>query len=86
MSAAKHTPGPWELHTSPYLKFATVVIADVAHEIRSELSEHDARLIAAAPDLLEALQEMLLQHGVRRGNGASALARAAIAKATGAQS
>lgn len=34
------------------------------------------------PDLLEALQEMLLQHGVRGGDGPSAKARAAIAKAT----
>lgn len=44
----------------------------------------NARLIAAAPDLLAALQEMLLQHGVRGGDGASQQAREAIAKALGA--
>ena len=45
-------------------------------------SEANARLIAAAPDLLEALQELLATCG---GNGpVSNKARVAIAKATGA--
>ena len=49
------------------------------------IGQHDfdnARLIAAAPDLLEALKSMLLQFGVRGSAGPSRQARAAIAKAT----
>jgi hypothetical protein len=56
----------------------------------------NARLIAAAPDLLEALKGILEVHGVRQDSAdiglvnqswvdISDLARAAIAKATGAQ-
>lgn len=79
----QHTPGPWEAHASPYLKFATVVIADVAHEIRTELSEHDARLIAAAPDLLAALIALTTPPRDAAIATNYANARAAIAKATG---
>jgi hypothetical protein len=46
----------------------------------------DARLIAAAPDLLEALKEMLDNHEdacTGYGEGAAEKARAAITKATG---
>jgi hypothetical protein len=49
-------------------------------------SPEDARLIAAAPDLLEALKEMLDNHEdacTGYGEGAAEKARAAIAKATG---
>jgi hypothetical protein len=49
-------------------------------------SPDDARLIAAAPDLLEALQKMLDNHEdtyTGYGEGAAEKARAAIAKATG---
>jgi hypothetical protein len=50
-------------------------------------SSDDARLIAAAPDLLEALKDMLDNHEdacTGYGEGAADKARAAIAKATGA--
>ena len=80
---SKHTPGPWEAHTSRYLKFATVVIADVAHEIRSECSEADARLISAAPELLEALQMVARSSFLPTVGTTRAAVEAAIAKATG---
>jgi len=50
-------------------------------------SEADARLIAAAPDLLEALAEYVNADPVDEElNGRKRMARAAIAKATGEQS
>lgn len=52
------------------------------------LSEADARLIAAAPDLLEALNAMLTHMGMDEDEWNKVTfdqARAAIAKATGAQ-
>jgi len=53
----KHTPGPWS-----YDSLDRVVIRagieDIAHMDRSA-SDDDARLIAAAPELLEALEKLL---------------------------
>ena len=60
---SKHTPGPWDHHVdnqSEYTHTITAVsrpatspiIADV---VKHPSSEANARLIAAAPDLLEAL-------------------------------
>lgn len=60
------------------------------HKSWHQLLRHpDAALIAAAPDLLNALQELLavVQRSVCEGSGpAQELARAAIFKATGGQS
>jgi len=82
-----YTPGPWtfangphriEVHTTPALAYA-FSISD----------EANARLIAAAPELLEALEAVLpdLEHYVAtHGPGPDkrlAIARAAIAKARG---
>jgi hypothetical protein len=57
------------------------------HKRWHQLVTHpDARLIAAAPDLLEALKEMLDNHEdacTGYGEGAAEKARAAIIKATG---
>ena len=54
MSAAKHTPGPWKLITGGPM----LVTADESAVIATRLggvSEANARLIAAAPELAEAL-------------------------------
>ena len=56
---SKHTPGPWTME--PFVDGCYDVNSPdtgdlVAHEIASEA---DARLIAAAPDLLEALRMVL---------------------------
>jgi hypothetical protein len=88
----KHTPGPWA-----YDGLDRVIVKenvkDIAHMDRTA-SEADARLITAAPDLLEALKwyverdEQIAAHNTapysaQTINNWRLLARAAIAKATG---
>jgi hypothetical protein len=88
---AKHTPGPWSAneylpgdcwHIS-YGKRGNW-IAEVAVDGDQKGAAADARLIASAPDLLEALQSLLdiLAEGFISETHIDA-ARAAIAKATG---
>ena len=59
---ASHTPGPWlyEKHAPPHVDLREVLWEVNATEFRGEVAcgvfhEADARLIAAAPDLLAAL-------------------------------
>lgn len=95
MTEQSHTPGPWkpvESHTGDwYIAQANddgaigEVYADAGG---SEDAEANARLIAAAPELLEAAKEIVrtglgdeAMHGDQRE--AVALIIAAIAKATG---
>ena len=81
-----HTPGPWHVGS----KYPTDVYADRAgHAIaRAVNPQHDgeceanARLMRAAPELLEALQDMLRLADAEGWEGFPK-ARAAIAKATG---
>lgn len=50
----KHTPGPWNAYKYPDTKTWTVAAkASVASKIKDEA---DAKLIAAAPEMLEALE------------------------------
>ena len=92
---SKHTPGPWEIkphfdpayrHISgPKHKALAQVVWCVDEEERSPDCEANAHLIAAAPELLEAL-EMMLEMSEMGGFGKAAaedVARAAIAKAKG---
>lgn len=65
----RHTPGPWKVGNW-YDGRLAVVVADVSdYSIVAELTagkrahESNARLIAAAPDLLEALEEMDQEYG-----------------------
>jgi hypothetical protein len=60
---SKHTPGPWRYWTQSRAgrgeDTCTFVSADnteVLRAVTKTITEADARLIAAAPDLLEALQ------------------------------
>ncbi len=89
-----HTPGPWEIDDYGTLRgpapedesTAGQHIADLVDENLDWLSpngEADARLIAAAPELLEALQVLLMACPVREGGSAHRQATDAIAKATG---
>ena len=85
-SPRQHTPGPWTvdnqyIHGPDGIRFLAVA-GDGA-------GQSNARLIAAAPELLDALEAVLpdLEHYVAtHGPGPDkrlALARAAIAKASG---
>lgn len=94
---AQHTPGPWinigngdivarsDNYCGGEKDIASVFLT------RNDEDEANARLIAAAPDLLEALKLYVLQdnfatdYGYGVGGEAKATAEAAIAKATGEQ-
>lgn len=85
----RHTPGPWISSGENEGELGLSIYADNAESgyklpaiAYGPNSEANARLIAAAPDLLEALQELLdLKLSGAQLLRATALARAAIAKA-----
>lgn len=96
MSTAKHTPGPWSAERGAYGDWfinaadgsvwiaKTVPMRDLMTKLAIFETEHDARLIAAAPDLLALLVELVDIEGPMPGTSAwGDKARAAIAKATG---
>lgn len=64
---SKHTPGPWELRgrtvKGPHPRYEgelrTVASAQWSKGTWKDEAEANARLIAAAPDMLQALQEMI---------------------------
>lgn len=69
-SVNTHTPGPWavdvslpgivEIRDSEKRMLATVYAPDyLNHPVTDEEAEANARLIALAPELLEALEEMV---------------------------
>ena len=63
---------------------AATSICELPFHHHDDENEANARLIAAAPDLLEALQDMVSDHA-SLSDATLAFARAAIAKATGEQ-
>ena len=88
---SNHTPGPWEvmIDDAGFIDFYRI---DANGETVGEalLGEADARLIAAAPDLLAALQALVVLDDGNRSelwcwSEEFEAARAAIAKATGEQ-
>jgi len=88
----KHTPGPWvvdgdvirgDQQRNGSISVASMLDVSYPYGRRAGESKHaNARLIAAAPELLEALQALLAESVYE--SMATATARAAIAKATGA--
>lgn len=95
--STEYTPGPWRIGTPPpngeqtigTLNGLMVAVATTGAEM--EETKANARLIAAAPELLAALIETarcLEWHSQHHGVGMDAVAvknaRAAIARATGA--
>ena len=96
-SKEQHTPGPWKAVEAPYNPAGWLwvqngpgaLLADVHKNpnIPLDARNANARLMAAAPELLEALQEIIT---AADGEGWSQLdasftkARAAISKAIGA--
>lgn len=105
MSNQSHTPGPWELEgrkivstSNSLIKFGyinkfnrKVIVYQpwLYSDPSGNESESNARLIAAAPELLEALEGILANDGSRDCYDAMELrqfrelAKTAIAKATG---
>ena len=92
---SEHTPGPWEIHpqfdscyrdiSAPNHIALARVVWRFEEEDRSPSCEANAHLIAAAPELLEALENLLKVHEGEGGtqHHAGDMARAAIAKARG---
>jgi hypothetical protein len=96
---AKHTPGPWEYDAeseqiiAPKCGYQWTAPPTIARIVSLDYDEDDgnARLIAAAPDLLEALRKIAAIEDKMFGGDwdeieeARMVARAAIARATGEQ-
>lgn len=87
-----HTPGPWIAGNSRggriynrwgIYRFGARKVAVVCENNSPEIEHANARLIAAAPELLELAQFMVLNIGGYDPEKARDMARAAIAKATG---
>jgi len=89
--STQHTPGPWwhsglEVGTVPMMMVKVAKVSGANHQE----AQANARLIAAAPDLLEALKDALLHVGNQGDVGVDEWiacerkALAAIAKATNA--
>lgn len=87
---SKHTRGPWKvigpdsMHPSQAMVCATIGVQIYSAPLTNE-TEANAHLIAAAPDLLEALKEALalMPGGTITRNEWEARARAALKKASG---
>lgn len=87
----KHTPGPWRVKDNGSMEGPHVYgpvhpidggdYAPLAGYKGGALSEADARLIAAAPELLEACRQAAF--AIPTTHGAFETVRAAIAKAEG---
>ena len=84
---AAHTPGPWFVQESDHADTG-LLIKPIPGQVVAECDpvpemEANARLIAAAPELLEALQACVKL--LREDGTTTQRALAAIAKATGGQ-
>jgi hypothetical protein len=71
---AAHTPGPWEADRTGFdvqTKLTQVPLFMATTRVSDEEAKANARLIAAAPDLLEALREELdaVQDDIRWADG-----------------
>lgn len=87
-----HTPGPWTLgsrvisadtHDTFNVAVALLSSAREAPELSEDERAANGRLIAAAPDLLEALEEMVDAVGFGSEDPSVERARAAVVKARG---
>lgn len=93
----KHTPGPWTMHPRGKDGAEVRAITSVAwcgialthgvsgsQVIRADEAQANARLIAAAPDLLAACELMLTVYGLsQEAPHATDVMRAAVARAKG---
>lgn len=79
----KHTAGPWQLDDDGFIYGEGFIVSDPhsSPEIDIDEREANARLIAAAPEMLAAL-ELVTAHDGKLTGGDWAQIQAAIAKAT----
>lgn len=86
---SKHTPGPWRFSNHPhdgnYMRIHCSSDPNEGDNLRGYCGEANARLIAAAPELLEALTKLLdeVESDFSPSQLTRNAARAALAKATG---
>lgn len=96
MDNATHTPGPWfaecgAAHNTVWAKDGIACLATIHHGVEpAGLGDANARLIAAAPDLLKALENAafalesaIMLQGLKELEPYASAARDAIAKARG---
>lgn len=90
--ASQHTPGPWKVNSLTRIEAADFgLVASIRGGLESPETHANARLIAAAPDMLGALKECVIEISQLRNvrklttseEVALDLARSAIAKAEG---
>jgi hypothetical protein len=80
---SKHTPGRW-FSNENYVFSDNKIIENNPTVVCRAATEYDARLIAAAPDLLYALEEILLHETKLYNDMATVIeAKRAVAKAKG---
>ncbi len=79
-----HTPGPWFYEKPFFVTTNHHAICRMKNTLRDD-TEANARLISAAPDLLEALMDLTTLYEISSGRDPVFVskARAAIAKARG---
>jgi hypothetical protein len=85
MTDTKHTPGPWHEGSHRSVESPSGTICEVYSHMGIAEADANQKLIAAAPDLLDALVDAVryAQGGDLLHPAALSRARAAIAKATG---
>ncbi|MFP6354749.1 hypothetical protein VST52_07285 [Pseudomonas aeruginosa] len=87
MSKQSHTPGPWQWNHGRLLHNVAGEYSETILDIEEEAwrpTDDDSKLIAAAPELLDALVNLLpLISPLKAESQQVANASAAIAKATG---
>ena len=82
---SNHTKGPWIADGAQIFTSDTNVAQANGYRIDRETVAANARLIAAAPELLEALKAMVEETCVNTVDDIHLQARAVIAKATGSE-
>lgn len=86
---SRHTPGPWtvdephQIWSEKAREYVAITQVEDFETLPRDQVEANARLIAAAPELLDALEECLSCEFAVTDKQAIAKARVAIAKATG---
>lgn len=57
----QHTPGPWQICRPSYATYPHIT-SEAREHVAVATTEADARLIAAAPELLEALDDLVAEY------------------------